>query len=439
MLACGSPTSYLSETEAASDAGPCGNGQCVPDADRSTYVFTPCDDAEPPEACGRSCAATSECGTGLYCSFLGYCTSECGPSHACAFGYACNEAAGKCESGAAFVTTSAAPDLACADVQITASTPIPDVYLIIDQSGSMKAQMGSEGETRWNVLRNLLLGTPVGELREGGLIRELQSTMRFGLALYTATSSGGVVNSICPMINAERRSDRQTQSPVVPALDNYDVIEAEYGPASAISETPTGDAIGYIKDQVVASQSDRPTFFVVATDGSPDACSNPKNNAPDGRIKSLAETEEAFEAGIRSFFIAVANESEIPSSHLQDLANAGIGRADADEDAPFYRATTANQLRQDLETILRGGRPCAFPLEGQIDNLARACEGEVRLQLEGVSAILTCRDNEAASDGWRAVDATTIELVGDSCTAFRNAADASLSGTFPCDVATGVI
>jgi hypothetical protein len=103
---------------------------------------------------------------------------------------------------------------------------IPTVILIIDQSSSMEESFGSD--TRWNTLRDFLLESP------DGLIADLQSQVRFGLAMYSAESGGANPEPIgeCPMVTS-----------VAPALDNFDAIEAVYAGAEPIEDTPTGDAI----------------------------------------------------------------------------------------------------------------------------------------------------------------------------------------------------
>ena len=69
-----------------------------------------------------------------------------------------------------------APD-SCADVTVTFEKQIPTVVLLIDQSGSMTESFGNG--TRWNVLYDTLMDPGTG------LVKALETDVRFGLALYT--------------------------------------------------------------------------------------------------------------------------------------------------------------------------------------------------------------------------------------------------------------
>ncbi len=87
----------------------------------------------------------------------------------------------------------------------------PTVLLIVDRSGSMDEDFEGQG-SRWDVLRDFLLQQP------GGLIYDLQSQVRFGLAMYTAESNRGELPiGECPMLEI-----------IVPDLNNYDEIAPVY-------------------------------------------------------------------------------------------------------------------------------------------------------------------------------------------------------------------
>lgn len=294
----------------------------------------------------------------------------------------------------------------CADVTLTTRRVTPTVLLLVDQSGSMDEDFGGSG-SRWDVLRDSLLDVP------DGLIYDLQSVVEFGLALYSARSNDdGLPIGDCPLLTT-----------VPPGIDNYDAIEAVYGPADTISDTPTGDSM----DAVVAMLSSAPdpesdpAIIILCTDGEPDRCEelNPQN----GQAEAVAAAENAYSAGYRTYIISVG-EGTISAAHLQDMANAGVGATAADPPAPYWEVGNDEGLRDALRTIIGGELSCLIEVNGEIV-MDLACSG--RVTLNGVD--LPCGD----PNGWHAPDSKHIELLGEACDTLLNTTDPTLSAVFPCD------
>ena len=361
------------------------------------------------DACDQPCSDEEPCPTGFYCADEGVCTADCDPlrpGEACAMGI-CRED-GRCEP-LSHPDASLDASNVCADVRVEATRVTPNVILIVDQSSSMN--QGFDGSNRWDALRGSLLDEP------DGLIASLQSTVRFGLALYSAEAEGSSsdpVPGMCPLIEW-----------VPPAIDNYDAIDAVYGPADPIDETPTGASIDDVLDRLMMTPdpSTDPTIFILATDGEPDTCEQP--NPQEGQGEALAAAERAYASGIRTFIISVG-EGTISASHLQDMANAGLGRGDGDPDADYWEAGDDEGLRTALRDIVGGELSCVVTLEGAIQNLDDACVGQVRLN----GTTIPCDD----PDGWRAIDETHIELQGEACETLQSGPGVTLEATFPCDI-----
>lgn len=365
--------------------------------------IAPCAMDGGPGGCGQACSATVLCPSGTYCGPASVCTADCSPAVACEGGGFCIN--GRCAPG---TDTGPVPDTSwrdappidttCAAFDLDGARVTPNVVLIIDRSGSMDTNDFPDGSgvSRWNALRDGLMDVP------DGIVDSLQSSVRFGLAMYTEEDGE------CPALGT-----------VPCALDNYDGIDAVYGAASPAGGTPTGDSITALLGMLdtVVSEEDDPTIFVLATDGEPDTCEDGDDEV-NGRLESIAAVESAFDMGIRTFVISVGDD--VAGTHLQDVANAGLGVASG---AEFWVVTDTAGLSTALEDIIGGVVDCEISLSGTIDP-SLACTGTVRFGTD----VIPCDD----PDGWHAIDGNTIELTGDACDRLQ-AGGEEVSGTFPCD------
>lgn len=368
-----------------------------------------CNVPSPPEACGDSCSTLDPCPAGFYCGAAG-CTADCSDDVACSAGSLCSPS-GMCLSGNDGAIIDVEPrdvmgsDNTCAAVDVGAERVTPNVILIVDRSGSMDDNEFPEGSgvTRWVALRDALLDEPEG------LLFSLQASVRYGLVTYDQSDSP----SGCP--------DLET---IPSAISNYDTIDDRYSRLNPRGGTPTGDSIVEILDRlddlVPTSDPGDPTIFVLATDGEPDTCEDGDDEV-NGRRESVEAVEAAFDMGIRTYVISVG--TDVSTGHLEDVANAGLGRGPGDPDAPFWVASDTDGLNEALEDIIGGVVDCRLTLDGSI-NPDLACSGTVSLD----GSPIPCDD----PDGWHVIDADTIELTGDACAELQGGA--ALTARFPCDV-----
>lgn len=388
--------------------------------------------------CDAPCGEGLEpCASGLYCSDAKTCTADCSQSA----GFACPgqqycAVDGRCLANGQDYVTNIGSGI-CAEVNLEASGVPPHVYAIVDQSGSMNESLGTV--TRWDGLRDLLIGAAA--TRPGGLVADLQEQVRFGLAMYSSEGGSGP-GKACPIINNPNNStldNNLLQAPIAPTLRNYETIRALYADAKIMTDTPTGDTLRFLIDRWAANPPTEPgeKVFLLATDGAPDSCAvpNPPNSTVALQVQAevVAQVQRGFAAGIRTFVVGIANESDLPTQHLQAIANAGVGRMVGQSDAAFYRASTVSELRSAIEGVVRSSRSCSLRLNGEIANMERRCEGEVVLSTDAdpQGRRLECD----GANGWRVVDANTIELVGQACIDLRQSREARVKGTFPCNVA----
>ncbi|MGH1344416.1 MAG: vWA domain-containing protein [Nannocystales bacterium] len=273
----------------------------------------------------------------------------------------------------------------CPSAEVQFEPIIPTVILLIDQSGSMTA--GFDGSNRWDVVREALIDP------DTGVIAALQDDVRFGLALYT--SNGGDAGGACPVLVEE--------APVVASLD---AITATYEPESPTGDTPTGDSIDAVVEALAADLTDGPKIIVLATDGEPDTCEVP--NPQEGQVEAVTAAENAYTDGIETFVISVGND--VSETHLQDMANAGVGWMPGDADAPFYVPSDADAMVAAFEEIINGVRSCVLTLDTAI------------LPGQADQGTVTVNGMEVTFDdpnGWQVNSPTEIELLGTSCEAIQ--------------------
>jgi hypothetical protein len=360
------------------------------------------------DACGQKCDDDTPCPTGLYCGSSGTCSAECSAksvSQDCEPGGKCDEE-GRCAPGDSDAGGDGDQgdgdqgdgDGVCGEVDVQADVTEPTVILIIDQSGSMNDPF--EGGNRWDALQAVLLGND-------GLISELEGQVKFGLALYTGAYTKDGQQIACPALTS-----------VAPALDNFAAIDAEYGAAVPLNDTPTGDAITAVLAATPAVDPQNPTIFVLATDGEPDTCEQP--NPQQGQAEAIEAVMQAHSSGVDTFVLAVAEDGNdgISSGHAQELANAGVGGQ-----GMFYRVTDRDQLEDALRSIVTGQLDCFVKIQGLLPENTAACEVEGSITLGGQP--LVCDTD------WVLADRSTLELKGEACDRLK--AGDRVQASFTCD------
>lgn len=280
----------------------------------------------------------------------------------------------------------------CPDVEVSFTSVVPTVVLLLDQSGSMNEPFGKT--TRWQAMRTALMDPT------RGVVKALDGKVRFGMALYT--SKNGFAGGVCPMLTE-----------VEVGLGNHASLAAKLAAAEPVDETPTGESLEKVAASLAALDVPGPKYLLLATDGEPDTCAEP--NPQNGQAVAVAATKAAKAKGIGTFVVSVG--SEVSDKHLADMANAGAGVASG---AKFWKATDPSGLEGALATITDGVRSCTFTLDGKVTDAKRGA-----VTLDGAPLALD------GADGWRLVSPTQIEIVGAACTKVKTG-DHKVKATFAC-------
>ncbi|MCB9661550.1 MAG: hypothetical protein R3B40_26395 [Polyangiales bacterium] len=436
--------------------------------------------------CGNACGAGSPCPSGLYCDSEGVCEADCTPTgdqcranEMCAADGQCvprdSSDAGRDAGGDQGPQPDNGPEPdngnGCVDETVMADRIVPNVVVLVDQSGSMNANFGSnpcsgmgqpagcavscttnvdcpagftctEGDcegvpNRWDAVRDALLGARTTNLPGGrdaatGLFPALGDRINFILSLYTARAAGGsgdpiplCTDGICNT-TGEAPGDPNATCPQIvniPISGGLGALVTAYEGQTWADETPTGESIDHVVQSIVPTLPDQDTFIILATDGEPDTCAQP--NPQNGQEASLQAVEAAFTAGIPTFVIGVS----INSSHFQQLANVGQGLArnePAGTQAQFFSANDTTALNAALTQILRDRISCDVTLNGQVPS-EDADTGTVILMTPGGNVTLQFEDD----NGWQLLDASTIRINGTACDTWKDG-ESNLDIQFPC-------
>jgi hypothetical protein len=279
----------------------------------------------------------------------------------------------------------------CVDFTRSYTSLPPTVLLLIDQSQSMAFTFGES--TRWDVLRQSIVDP------EQGLLASLDATTRVGLMIYTGR--GGLTNPLgCPLI---------TQ--VAAEFGNVDQVRSVYLASEPMTggDTPTGESIDQAARALGAISGAGPKYILLATDGEPDTCQQPKPS--EGMPQALDAAQRAFAQGLRVYTLGVSDG--LDPSNVQQLANAGAGKdpslvygVDALAEPPLFANSDPRQLAQQLQGALGDVRTCTIDL-GTSVTAESALEG--RLVLDG--RVLASDER----NGWTFVDERTLSIHGAAC------------------------
>lgn len=363
--------------------------------------------ADPPPGCDDVCptGSDSECELGTFC-LSGVCSAQCNATEGCGGGSSCNTR-GRCvpDMGTGGMGGTGGGN-ACQSITITPTRSTPNVMFLVDQSGSMTDPFGG-GDNRWEAAHSAITD----------IVDSLDAVVRFGLTTYT--SDGGDNNPPCPRLPTQVDFALDNS----PVIGNSSVYPPSY-PSADGGDTPTGDSIDALMTIIENDPppAEGPTIIVLATDGEPDTCeqANPQN----GQAEAVAAAAAAHAADVDVFILSVGDE--VGASHLQDMANVGVGLAEngSEGDAPYWVGNNPAELETAFAEIIGGNISCDIQMDKQFDNVTKACaEGDVRLNGNPLDCPSEWRVKPGADD--------VIELVGDACDTLKSG-DVTFTASFPC-------
>jgi hypothetical protein len=282
-------------------------------------------------------------------------------------------------------------DANCPSVNFTATQVIPSIQLLIDRSGSMGTALPNTNMSRYQAMRDALVGTT-------GVVAQLQAKAHFGASLYSSDNP-------CPRLyNTTTRT-----------LNNFNQVKALIDSQSPNGNTPTPGAIDQAAAAFTATPPPMgsPPIIVLATDGLPNSCAG-----TDSQPESITAAKNAYTAGIRTFILGIAGVND---SFLQAMANAGQGVQQGQPNAKFYTANSPAELQMAFQQIIGGVVSCELMINGTVDPD----------QAKGGSVSLNGAQLTYGTD-WEVVNGTTIRLLGQACDALKSSSNPQVQASFPC-------
>ncbi len=300
--------------------------------------------------------------------------------------------------------------------------PPPEVFLVVDRSGSMLESGANPPATKWEELVAAM----------DAVLTQFENQIQFGLLMYP---TGDECATSGPQVQV--------------GLSNRLAVLSRLNTAAPAGGTPTAAALTNAQHALDArGNTEAARFVILATDGGPNCnyslsadpscqcglsdaaycCTNYPNGVCYFGQYCLDDTHTVevisslHQAGIDTFVIGLAGTAAYAEA-LDAMADAG-GRA---QNGPthYYDAADQAALTAALTDIAGSVISCRIELEEAPDypNL-------VHIYMDGSEVP---RD---PSDGWDYTDAsnTAIELYGEACERLKDGDDHVITATFACEV-----
>jgi hypothetical protein len=308
----------------------------------------------------------------------------------------------------------------CARQNVVTTRVVPTVWLVLDGSGSMVELLGET--SRWKALRAALMDPA------DGVVKALEHEVSWGMVLYDGMTPGDIQEPLpdggVAMFSAPPATTCPRLVTVEPALDNFGMLDMNYGAMPLGGSTPTDKAleavVGHLPDQTgqVLDGRVNPTIVVLATDGAPNNLCTTDFSMIDVAPNVVKVVGTLASMNVKTYVISLAGGDANLTQHLEQVAKAGMTG-----NPPFLPMNKA-ELVQTFKDIIGPAAACDVVLHGSV-KAGIECMGSIKIN----GAPLACND----PNGWMLKDKSTISIMGTACEEYRNNLTAILEADFPCE------
>ncbi len=207
-----------------------------------------------------------------------------------------------------------------APIMVTKVTKIPDMLLVVDESGSMDQALdpSGAGPSKWQVMHTGL----------DTVLTAKNADINFGLTLFPSDGQCGAGT-----INV----------PVMPM--NAPAIQAQLAGVAPGGATPTYIALqGALQYYQGVTPNPDGRFVLLATDGEPNCAGNGADPGGQTISESVAAIQALAAAGIKTFVIGFGSDITADPTTLMSFATAG-------QTMMYYPANSPDQLNMALAAI----------------------------------------------------------------------------------------
>ena len=302
----------------------------------------------------------------------------------------------------------------CADGSLQSQRLDPNLYLLMDYSGSMAWDLAGnepsdddfDGTSRWTIAKSAL-DAMKGTLAGG---------FNVGVALFPSRSSSNSKDRC----NSSRLPDELLATGKHTASELHDAYGTLDSPKGG---TPTSTALNRLRTRALYDVAGDPLAsvrgraVVLVTDGDPNSADGKCNNT-DATSETVQAAKALADAGIRVFVIGFHG---VHADKMEQIAVAGGTDNPADPNRHWFEVTDQASLTAALQAVASATVSCKALVDSAPDaDFARA---SVTTAVGGVET----RVPRGLPDGWTLTQGTkaTVELHGAACDAVHQAAAAN--------------
>ncbi|MGZ3417876.1 MAG: VWA domain-containing protein [Polyangiales bacterium] len=277
----------------------------------------------------------------------------------------------------------ASDDTSCAATTEKATAVPLDIFVMQDQSGSMK-DATSTGSSKWDAVKAAMKSFLADKKSEG---------LGVGIQYFGQMSSGHISCNVADYAKAEVE--------IAPLPGVRAAIEASLDAHSPNGNTPTAPALQGALKHAQAWSAANPTHTVVvvlATDGMPTSCA--PTDIPS--IAAFASTASSGKPAIRTYVIGVLSKADVTAgggANLDAISKAGNG-------APAFIVDASGTVTAEFGAALEKIRGASLACEYEVPKGAGAdyAKVNVAVTLGGKSSVIPYVGSAAACDpskgGW---------------------------------------
>ena len=283
----------------------------------------------------------------------------------------------------------------------------PDLFLVLDRSGSMKDD---------NAGNTPAAGVPSkwDQVKPAVMMAVTQTNMDVSWGLKTFPETDPNSSSDCAPLSVTSKID----VPVAPA--NATAINAAVNTTTPEGNgTPTASAIKVAVDYLNKLNDGAKHYILLATDGEPSCTASlAAGNSTQAHADAVTAVSTAAAGGVKTFVVGVATTKTNDAMTLNDMAVAG-GEAQPNPNplaTKFYLSESQADLVNAIKAITGQISTCTFPLSSP-----PPVPEHIAVKVSGVKA----PQDTTHTDGWDYTDGTftAVQVYGSWCDMIKTAAN----------------